>query len=370
MSGQAAAAEEPAGRDRTHVPGWLRAGGAIGCAALVVGFVAWEFWPRSHPVRDTQVTKAAFSMGRPLSGSSTAAPAREVPAPPGHATATSAAAPEAAVPPPSASVPAVKPMSFWEDSGGASTGQAASGEQSRRGIRNGEGLDAAGRLPPAGAAPSEYAQRMKTTSIADARPPLHRYPPQFTIRKSTKFSCLPDQPISSELPGPVSCQIQDDVMSMDGTNALLPRGTTVNGTIEHGLSFGDNRLFLVWTDALTPAPDWLPIPLDSPAADELGQIGVPGDLRDHLWRKLKATLAITLIETASRAGVAAAQSGNNNTYLNGLGGGGGGSLIEQAFAHDLNIPTTLYRGQSQPVTVYVNHYIDLSAQYRDKVIRR
>ena len=68
---------------------------------------------------------------------------------------------------------------------------------------------------------------------------------------------------------------------MVGTTILLPRGTQVNGTIEHGLTTGEDRLFLVWTDALTPRPGLLAIPLDSPASDELGQTGVPGDIDDH-----------------------------------------------------------------------------------------
>ena len=54
-------------------------------------------------------------------------------------------------------------------------------------------------------------------------------------------------------------------------------------------------MFLVWTDALTPRPDLLAIPLDSPAADELGQTGVPGDVNDHLWKRIKTALLLSAV---------------------------------------------------------------------------
>ena len=38
-----------------------------------------------------------------------------------------------------------------------------------------------------------------------------------------------------------------------------------------------------------------------------------------------------------------------------------------AFGRDLNIPPTLYRGPGQPLTVYVNHYIDLYRFYENRV---
>jgi hypothetical protein len=45
----------------------------------------------------------------------------------------------------------------------------------------------------------------------------------------------------------------------------------------------------------------------------------------------------------------------------------GPSLAEQALAHDLNIPTTLYRNQAQALTVYVNRNLDFSRAYRDEI---
>ena len=96
---------------------------------------------------------------------------------------------------------------------------------------------------------------------------------------------------------------------MDGTTVLLPKGTQVNGTIEKGLGGGDDRLFIVWTDALTPRPDLLAIPLEAPAADELGQSGAPGDVNTHLWQRIKAALLLSLVDIAGNVASAAARAG-------------------------------------------------------------
>ncbi len=116
-------------------------------------------------------------------------------------------------------------------------------------------------------------------------------------------------------------------------------------------------------------PDLLAIPLDSPAADEMGQTGVPGDVNDHLWKRIKTALLLSAVDIGGSAITAAAQSGRNNTNLN-LGGIGNTtqSLGQMAFGRDLNIPSTLYRGPGQPLTVYVNHYIDLFRFYENRPV--
>ena len=274
---------------------------------------------------------------------------------------TPAAAPGAVKPPP------VTRFGFWEDS---NAGQAAAPSATRVTASTSTASTLGRSDPdvatpgPSGSGKSDYGERMKSTHFSDAEPTPHHFHVAYTIKKGTTFRCTPASPISSELPGPVQCTTDDDVWSMDGSTILLPRGTQVNGAVEHGLSNGEQRLFLIWTDALTPRPDLLAIPLDAPAADEMGQTGVPGDINDHLWKKLKATLLVSMIDIAESAVSGLARQGNGNQTFN-LGNSGQqvSSLGQLAFGHDLNIPSTLYRGPGQPLTVYVNKYIDLHKFY-------
>jgi type IV secretion system protein VirB10 len=356
----------PVARGRTYLPGRMRAAAALGCCGLVVGGLVWMMWPRpSREPEPSATIGASWGMGQVLPDH----PTRTVSPPPA---ATVAAVPSSRAVP--VVVPVIAPtglraMGFWEDANAAQQpGRQAASQRTATTLPGGS---ASGGSDPDVATPgpgSEYAQRMQTTRLADAAPMPYRFHVHYTIKKGTIFPCTPAQPISSSLPGPVRCTADQDVWSMDGTTILLPRGTQVNGTVERGLTGGEERLFLVWTDALTPRPDLLAIPLDSPAADEMGQTGVPGDVNDHLWKRIKTALLLSAVEFAGNAGTAALEQGHSNTYLNFNGvSGTANSLAQMAFGRDLNIPPTLYRGPGQPLTVYVNHYVDLFHFYQDRV---
>lgn len=325
--------------------------------------IVWVMWPRPAPEPVQSGPAQSWNLGRAMPERSIAiSPPQEEPKP------AAFTAPPARVDLPAPVVPApaeVHPIGFWEDTGAMQ--QAAQQVASRATGANGVIRPDANVTAPR--PNSEYAQRMQTTRFADTAPSPAHFHVQYTIKKGTIFPCTPAQPIGSNLPGPVQCTVDQNVWSIDGTTILLPRGTQVNGTIERGITTGEERLFLVWTDALTPRPDLLAIPLDSPAADEMGQSGVPGDINDHLWKRIRTALLLSAVDIGGNAITAAAQSGRGNTNLN-LGGLGGtaNSLGQMAFGHDLNIPPTLYRGPGQPLTVYVNHYIDLFRFYENRPV--
>lgn len=364
-------------RGRTHLSGTARAASAIGCVALMAGGLAWIVWPRQPKEPPASAaTPAAWNMGQALPEHSfrIVPPVPEPPASPKPEASpiTPPPAVAAAVTPPvTVASPPVRQLGFWEDTAGIQ--QAGQQAATRAASAAPAPAFGPGRGDPDVATPgrsggaSDYAQRMQTTKFADAAPTPHRFHVQYTIKKGTVFPCTPMQPISSALPGPVQCTVDQDVWSMDGTTILLPRGTQVNGSVERGLGTGDERLFLVWTDALTPRPDLQAIPLDSPAADEMGQTGVPGDVNDHLWKRIKTALFLSAVDVAGSSASALAQRGSGNTTLN-LGGVGGqaNNLGQMAFGRDLNIPATLYRGPGQPLSVYVNHYIDLHLFYENR----
>jgi type IV secretion system protein VirB10 len=359
----------PVARGRAYLPGRVRASIAVAGCAAIAGCLAWAVWPGSARGPDrTATTGGEWSMGQALPEYPLVAAAPPA-APPAAPASTPTAAPT--VPAPQATAVPAPPqtLGFWEDTNGARelARQAGAGTAatSPGGGAAGSAADPDGAAPGAG---GDYAQRMRTTSFAGAAPVPRPFHVHYTIKKGTIFPCTPAQPISSSLPGPVRCTADQDVWSMDGTTILLPRGTQVNGTVERGLATGEERLFLVWTDALTPRPDLLPIPLDSPASDERGQTGAPGDVDDHLWKRIKTALLLSAVEFAGNAGTAALEQGRSNVYLNAGGvANTGNTLAQMAFGRDLNIPPTLYRGPGQPLAVYVNHYIDLYRFYQDRV---
>lgn len=349
-------------RGRTALPGKVRAAGVLGCCGLVAGVAVWAVWPRVAPERPASTADVKFSMGMEMPERPVRAQVEVVPAP--------APAPVVLATPVVLPAPAPSPLvirnaalGVWED-----TAAIQQAQQRREAVRAGASTPASydPNVATPGSTKSEYAQRMQATTFANSTPTPPHFHNQYTIKKGTKFSCTPTQPISSMLPGPFTCTVDHHVWSIDGNTILLPRGTEVNGTSERGISNGEQRLFLIATDALTPKPDLLPIPLDAPVGDIMGQVGVPGDIDNHLWQRVQSALLLSVVDIAGNAATAAAQSGNGNTNLN-LGGlsGQATSLGQIAFGKDANIPSTLQRGPAQPITILVNRYIDLVNYYQN-----
>ena len=266
----------PVARGRTYLPGRLRAAMALGCCCLVFGVLVWMMWPRAG-ARAGTVGGDRDDVGHGPGPARSAAPGgarattgggrRPCPAAPdrarGDARRRARRASRDGVLGGRQRGSAIGSTGRVPDSGRFSVGRVR-----RRGRRSGRG-----RHPdPAATTRSACKQRASPTRrrcrIASTFITRSRRAPSSPAR--------PSQPISSSLPGPVRCTADQDVWSMDGTTILLPRGTQVNGTVERGLTGGEERLFLVWTDALTPRPDLLAIPLDSPAADETGPDRRPG----------------------------------------------------------------------------------------------
>ena len=133
--------------------------------------------------------------------------------------------------------------------------------------------------------------------------------------------------------------------------------------MQRGAELGQDRACILWTDLLTT--HFVTVALRThQRRDDLGQIGAPGTLNEHLWAKVKAAVLLTAVQTASNVATNAVQAAGTTSLSI---GSYGPSLAEQALAHDLNIPTTLYRNQAQPLTVYVNRNLDFSRAYRDEI---
>ncbi len=341
-------------RDRRALPVWARIA-VVGLATVVTGGVFAWLWTGGGEKRLFAEAMPTYQLGRPFALKDEAsAPAQPgPPPPPAHAQ------PAVVQPPPP--VPneglTLHPMDAWA---GASTLAPPAGAAVPVGSHGGMGADDAAR---AGSPQSEnaYAQRLHGTVTPDAVASVMGHP-EWIVPKGTVFHCLPQQPLDTQLPGPVKCLVTDEVWSADGTNLLIERGSTVNGEMQRGLELGQDRAFILWTDLLTT--HFVTVTLDSPAADDLGQIGAPGTLNEHLWAKIKAALLLTAVQTASNVATNAVQAEGTSSLSV---GSYGPSLAEQALAHDLNIPTTLYRSQAQPLTVYVNRNLDFSRAYRDEI---
>jgi type IV secretion system protein VirB10 len=202
--------------------------------------------------------------------------------------------------------------------------------------------------------------------------------PWATIEQGRVIPCNSVTPMNSELPGFVKAQITNDVYGADGTTVLVNRGSHVFGEIAHGLVSGQDRLFVLWRSILTPAPDFVRITLNSPAADELGEAGLPGDINHHTWQKIGGALMLSGADTllqgiGSGLGQALSHGGSNNGSGANLNfyqfQSQGSSLASDLLKNTVTIPDTLHRDQALACSIFVSGDLDFSSVYSLRMTR-
>ncbi len=197
--------------------------------------------------------------------------------------------------------------------------------------------------------------------------------PWATIEQGRIIACNSVTPMTSELPGFVKAKVTYDVRSADGTTTLIDRNSDIFGEIAHGLVAGQDRIIVLWRSITTPSPDLVRITLNSPAADELGESGLPGDINTHTWRRIGGALLLSGVDSLLQgvgAGIGSALSHGNN------GGGAGSnlnfyqfqsqgsSLASSLMQHTVDIPDTLHRDQALPCSIFVAGDLDFSSVYQ------
>lgn len=185
--------------------------------------------------------------------------------------------------------------------------------------------------------------------------------PNFTIAAGTLIPCTLQTAINSGLPGFVKCILPQSVRSMTGAVTLLDRGTQVLGQIQQGLVQGQDRLFILWTRAVTPQN--VAVNLASPAVGPLGRAGVSGAVDNHFFKRFGAAIMLTIIGGSLETGANAAQSGSGNTYFQSLNTNTN-QIANTALQSTINLPPTLTKNQGDNVSIFVARDLNFSHVYK------
>lgn len=180
------------------------------------------------------------------------------------------------------------------------------------------------------------------------------------LRRNTIVHCVVEEEINTAVPGPISCELADDIMSADGTVVLVEKGATINGEVMDSPVDGEDRVLIGFDEVITQ--DGLPIYFNGSGGDELGASGVPGTVNEHTWRKLKATLLMAAIQIGGN--VAQNVTQKSSTVNMNVGGNYGTSLAQTTLERDLNIRPSLYDPQAKTITITVRQDIPFDKVYR------
>ena len=185
---------------------------------------------------------------------------------------------------------------------------------------------------------------------------------RFLLPKGAFLDCTLETAIDSSLPGMTTCVAAMDTFGADGKVVLLERGTKLVGETRGQVQQGQARLFVLWTQARTPAG--VVVPLDSPGTDELGRSGLSGQVQRHFWERFGAAILVSVIDGALQAGVQAASHGNGAVIY---APSGSQDIATEVLKDTLQIAPTIIKHNGDRIQVLVARDIDFRPVYELRV---
>ena len=201
-------------------------------------------------------------------------------------------------------------------------------------------------------AEERFAARVGTSSVETSHATrLHDL--GHIIPQGTVIPAVLETAINSDLPGSSRAIVSRDVRSFDGSQVLIPRGSTLIGQYRNGVAYGQHRAFVIWSRILTP--DGISIDIGSPGTDPLGRGGLSGETDTHFFQRFGSSILLSVLS----AGVAAVSRGSSDTAII-----IGSPLQAQALASQTpqknDIPVTVKVMQGTPTSVFLTRDLDFS----------
>jgi type IV secretion system protein VirB10 len=180
---------------------------------------------------------------------------------------------------------------------------------------------------------------------------------RLLLPKGAFVDCTLETAIDSSLPGMTTCVTATDTFGADGNVVLMERGTKLIGETSGQVAQGGSRIFVLWTEARTPAG--VVVPLDSPAADELGRSGLSGEINRHFWQRFGAAMLVSVIDGAVEAASQSSRPGgaviiNPSSSQN---------VLTDILKGTVNIPPTLVKRNGDRIQVLVARDLDFRSVY-------
>lgn len=206
--------------------------------------------------------------------------------------------------------------------------------------------------------PADNAATLPRAASIGATPARVLPTQRLLLPKGAFIDCTLETAIDSSLPGMTTCITATDTFGVDGKVVLLERGTKLVGETRGQVQQGVARIFVLWTEARTPTG--VIVPLDSPAADELGRAGLPGTVDRHFWERFGAALFISTIDAAVQAAVQSSNRGTGTLIYN---PSATQDVTTEVLKSTLSIAPTVRKDNGDRIQVLVAHDVDFTSVY-------
>jgi len=179
---------------------------------------------------------------------------------------------------------------------------------------------------------------------------------RLLLAKGAFIDCTLETAVSSALPGMTTCITATDTFSADGSTVLLERGSKLVGETRGQVQQGKPRLFVLWTEARSPAG--VVVPLASPGTDELGRSGLSGEIDYHWWKRFGTALLITVIDAAVQG--LTEKSAGSTVIIN---PSTSSQVATEALRDTVHMPPTIEKPQGDRIQVLVARDVDFRSVY-------
>ncbi|PDT82158.1 IncP-type conjugal transfer protein TrbI [Sinorhizobium sp. BJ1] len=195
--------------------------------------------------------------------------------------------------------------------------------------------------------------------------------PQMSPYELKRGSVIPATLITglnSDLPGRITAQVSQNVYdSATGYRLLIPQGTKLFGRYDSKVSFGQERVLVVWTDLIFPNGSTLQIG-GMAGTDAEGYGGFADKVDRHLWRTFGSAALIALIGTgidmslpqsSTLATQETASDAARRNFAESFG-----RVAEQTISKNLNVQPTIRIRPGYKFNVLVDQDIIFPSAYR------
>jgi len=197
--------------------------------------------------------------------------------------------------------------------------------------------------------------------------------PQFSPYELKRGSVIPATLITglnSDLPGRITAQVSQNVYdSATGYRLLIPQGAKLFGRYDSKISFGQERVLVVWTDLIFPNGSTLQIG-GMAGTDAEGYGGFKDKVDRHLWRTWSSAALVALIgtgidmsmpESSTLATQDTASDAARRNFAESFG-----RVAEQTISKNLNVQPTINIRPGYRFNVLVDQDIIFPASYASR----
>ena len=217
---------------------------------------------------------------------------------------------------------------------------------------------------PAGAPGSDANLQDRKLAFAASRPEESVLNPHAILDPQSPYQVMAGSVIAaalltgiqSDLPGTITAQVTQPVLdTVTGAHLLVPQGARLIGRYQSEISFGQDRVLVVWDRIVFP--NGASIEISEPASGPSGAAGLAGRTDNHWGRVFAAAGLATLLGIGAELG----EEGDNET-LRAVRRGYAGSIAqsgERVVDRSLSVQPTLRIEPGAPVRVLVTRDLAL-----------